>query len=926
MADDTAKTPTPVKRWAYPFKKKGNPNAKDSKPAKVDNPETYYEALATADDGFYPIGTNGLWHGGIHFGAETAATLAQDDGIVCIADGEVIAYRIDSAYPRVTYNCGEAEYSRGFVLVKHRLQPPPAPKKTSTGGQSDDKAATPTTTNSTAAEEPTLTLFSLYMHLQDLAGYDTNKAHLRPGYWDGEKQYVVSNQSNDKEEKIAPGAVGLRIRDAANKPIAILPRGTKLRLGEQGPKTGYFAIESIISGAPLPADQSSGYVYKKELEAITTPKTTDSVVVLDKPVPIQAGELIGYLGRYQRYLDTRIPDSTGRPLVHIEVFSGEDFKAFKAKSKARAKELDAKQKTLLVIDKGTSLVLPTEADQTIASGVDVKTTDDSPKSGRWAKVVALASTPAPTKKDPNAVTQTPTGEAIWIERSLLNDQGHRASKNVAAKAWSQFPLQSANATGPSASHLRVAAIATLETVATDDKGVRWWEIDVDTPDANYNSLGWACETNRLQSPWEWPGFEVVEETSTLAEQHAKKAVEDEHGTSIDNDDLMAKAERAKEGPLFQRLYDAIDLDKNESLTTTELRIALKKPWLAQTISRVVALYESEWGGDMGKWNALDAHMSPKSDADSGATNGNTDWIAEKKRIEQLKWWNDLSGKHGFPEAPKVSHLHAIGLIGNFHLSCYPLRQAQELALRVSGGYEGRANLDYHALAGNFDAQGTSFGLIQWNFGQNTLGPILLRMYNEDATAFEDCFPARTDYQVLVQALVDSDQQAQMDWAENVIDNNKEGWSEAFHNLGDVPAFQDIQLDAALEYHENVMKCIRLMRGIAPNLMQDVLVVTYAALYDLCVQQGTIDKNSTLDNIRTRYVSENPSNQVDFLRIVVQERAKTASTRWRADAMSRRMGIIERKAYSATESGYSSKRSNQNFHLLDEVYQEHVCDI
>src|SRR5690606_6340362 len=196
-------------------------------------------------------------------------------------------------------------------------------------------------------------------------------------------------------------------------------------------------------------------------------------------------------------------------------------------------------------------------------------------------------------KDPKAVKLTPTGEAKWIERKFLNDKGGRASTSASIAAWSQFPLQMANSTGPTANYLRVAAIETLKSTATDDKGVRWWEIDVDTPDASGNTLGWACESGHLQSPWEWPGFEIVSETAMLVDQHGKKIIDERLDTPVDKDDFKAKAERAKEGELFQKLYDVIDLDKNENLTTNELRTALKKPWIAKTISRLDDRYESE---------------------------------------------------------------------------------------------------------------------------------------------------------------------------------------------------------------------------------------------------------------------------------------------------------------------------------------------
>lgn len=66
-------------------------------------------------------------------------------------------------------------------------------------------------------------------------------------------------------------------------------------------------------------------------------------------------------------------------------------------------------------------------------------------------------------------------------------------------------------------------------------------------------------------------------------------------------------------------------------------------------------------------------------------------------------------------------------------------RAQEIALLASSGYEGKAKLDFEALAENLDGQGMSFGVIQWNFGQGTLGPILKEMRDADTSAFDACF-------------------------------------------------------------------------------------------------------------------------------------------------------------------------------------------
>jgi len=54
----TETTTSKVEKWAYPLKVGG---------AEATDPQQYYAALAKAKDGYYPLGANGLWHGGVHF-------------------------------------------------------------------------------------------------------------------------------------------------------------------------------------------------------------------------------------------------------------------------------------------------------------------------------------------------------------------------------------------------------------------------------------------------------------------------------------------------------------------------------------------------------------------------------------------------------------------------------------------------------------------------------------------------------------------------------------------------------------------------------------------------------------------------------------------------------------------------------------------
>ncbi|SEC96938.1 hypothetical protein SAMN02787142_2276 [Burkholderia sp. WP9] len=228
-------------KWSFPFA----PSNKDD----GGDPMTYMKALGNAQGGFYPLGANGLWHGGIHFDGLTANALKQDGGIRAIADGEVVAYRLNSKYPELQYQDKRTSlYSTGFVLIRHKLQlPPPQPKPDAAqsgaanaqGGSgpqgasstppapaSPGTASAPAAASTPTAPAPpkppaadTLVFFSLYMHLMDHVAYqlamevaqdsgsmpDANAPHIEPmPYWEGDRYYRVGEKAKDKQEVPKP--------------------------------------------------------------------------------------------------------------------------------------------------------------------------------------------------------------------------------------------------------------------------------------------------------------------------------------------------------------------------------------------------------------------------------------------------------------------------------------------------------------------------------------------------------------------------------------------------------------------------------------------------------------------------------------------------------------------------------------------------
>ncbi|WP_312377018.1 hypothetical protein [Pseudomonas oryzihabitans] len=300
-----------VENWAYPFKAKGGQDVTD--------PQLYQQALAHAQGGTYLLGSNGLWHGGIHFDEGTSAFLDQSR-IHCIADGEVVAYRIDDRVHRFATEADSEgkTYSTSFVLIRHRLEAPQLPNGTET--------------------PPSLVFFSLYMHLLDWAGYEADPALPRPTFW-GNNRYRVQTQGGKLNVRQEPRSQALV--------QAELDNGSQIRI--EGSGDWCRLVEVPHNGLkPLPGrpQVGLGYVARRYLKPEATPKAQNTVVVLDQPFPIKAGTLLGHPGLYE-----------GRQQIHLETFSCDDLPAFIERSRAWAVRLPESDKTLLKIHAGASKLI-----------------------------------------------------------------------------------------------------------------------------------------------------------------------------------------------------------------------------------------------------------------------------------------------------------------------------------------------------------------------------------------------------------------------------------------------------------------------------------------------------------------------------------------------------------------------------------------
>ncbi|MCA8130351.1 pesticin C-terminus-like muramidase, partial [Burkholderia multivorans] len=690
-------------------------------------------------NGFYPLGASGMWHGGVHFSHGSAEMLNQDSGVRAIADGKIVAYRLNTKYEETTYpDKTLAHYSTGFVLVRHELKLPPKPapnqpsQPASAPAPASGTATPPTPTppdstpaNSKPASDKPLVFFSLYMHTMDWETYrkaiEQAKSNPRPdpalpvpmSYWEGERYYRVGDKAKDKQSLPKPKApaqpagasddpfgnpalpdyhlddlpsvdpepglpppppeTGLNIRDLPKgKVIGVLPKGAEVIAGEGDPAhPDWIKIKAVKSGTILPAVVGQpvspqapwGYLFKAELDAVVDPKPLDSVVILKEPHPVKAGEVIAHVGQYQWPMKASpIPPKPNYPMLHLEVFAGPDLKDFIDRSRARAKELNEKNKPLLEIEPGAKLVseIPAPDQKLTQSGLKLVPIGDA-KGSRWIKVQPNSVTNVPAKGKQKAQQKlAPVGNPLWVESSLANTI---STANVAG--WQNFPLDVSKASGPGADFRNVLRRTELDklgegNVAVDDKGHHWWNITVGSKDGS-GLTGWVCDTDhphvQLRSPWEWPGFELVDNGSVSPADMFKRHIHttEQYLPGEEGTEFAMEAVKVNAGELITKIEQAIDTDHDGKVTAQELKHALETQWMAEAVSHLVVRNETEWGGGLSKWEELTPLMQKQTEL----------WKTELDRLAKLQWWDQIKGVDGFPTDLSPWHLHPIGLIGNF---------------------------------------------------------------------------------------------------------------------------------------------------------------------------------------------------------------------------------------------------------------------
>ena len=241
-------------------------------------------------------------------------------------------------------------------------------------------------------------------------------------------------------------------------------------------------------------------------------------------------------------------------------------------------------------------------------------------------------------------------------------------------------------------------------------------------------------------------------------------------------------------------------------------------------------------------------------------------------------------------------------------------RALDRAIAVTAGFETSGD-PYLQVTGNFDGAGLSFGPLQVNFKTGTLQEMFRRFQARDEARLRACFGAMwPEWQ---QVLRLPSRARQVAWADARSRGARKAdfeasWKAALQAVGREPAFRAEMLRYAYDtYGRKLVVALAWLRGLKPIPIRNLRCL--AALYDLCVQQGSLDRAHAA--IRRRVEREQPRDEFHLTRIAVEERGRAADPRWRADCISRRLCILQRDPVKVAESGQTAERDNPKLYLL-----------
>jgi hypothetical protein len=192
---------------------------------------------------------------------------------------------------------------------------------------------------------------------------------------------------------------------------------------------------------------------------------------------------------------------------------------------------------------------------------------------------------------------------------------------------------------------------------------------------------------------------------------------------------------------------------------------------------------------------------------------------------------------------------------------------------------------FAGLSGDFDQQGLSFGVCQWNLGQGSLQPLLTAMDRGHAVVVDEVFGPHA---AELRAMLASSRDEQLAWAQSIQNPRSvvvEPWRGLFKSLGRRPEFQAVEVDAAGRMYQQALAWCRTY-GVRSER-------AVALMFDIRVQNGSIS-DTTRAQIERDFQAIGSADpeaaEVERLRVIATRRAEAANPKWVADVRTRKLTI------------------------------------
>lgn len=201
----------------------------------------------------------------------------------------------------------------------------------------------------------------------------------------------------------------------------------------------------------------------------------------------------------------------------------------------------------------------------------------------------------------------------------------------------------------------------------------------------------------------------------------------------------------------------------------------------------------------------------------------------------------------------------------------------EKAIAITGRFEGNG---YGNITGDFDGQGLSLGILQWNIGQGTLQPLLREMNLNHNMATRSIL---LDSYNAFNTMLSKTPAEQLTWAKSINNSQKvirEPWRTRLVALANSQEFRAIQLNYAKTIGDLALSICNKY-----NLKSER---AFALAFDIGVQNGGVKAKTDL-RIAYRASSDVPEN--DRMALIANAVANDSNARWIEDVRSRKLAIV-----------------------------------